>query len=73
MRKLIKRLWRNAFPHRGYVIVYDGIDHDGETHTEEYYGYFSTPAEARIMWKSFTEGLEPFENVKLCRIMEDWS
>lgn len=54
-----------------YVIIYDGVDHDGVTPTEEYYGYFSSPEEAKALWAQFTHGLEPLENVKLCRVVED--
>lgn len=56
---------------RGYVIVYDRLDEDtGDTH-EEYYGYFSSPKEARILWDSFV-GDQDISNAKLCRIVEDW-
>lgn len=69
----LTRLWRRFFPPPCYVIVYDDENQD----SEEYYGYFSSPDEAREMWKRFIdcggENLRPFTNVKLCRIVENWT
>lgn len=58
-----------------YVIVYDSVDHTGEACLEEYYGYFSSPDEARKVWLEYAgPGIDTgFENVKLCRVVEDWS
>lgn len=68
-----RRLFRRKPP--AYVIIYDGVDADGETPTEEYYGYFSSPAEASYMWAQFAApGIDTgLTNVKLCLIVEDWS
>lgn len=74
----IKELYRRWRHPRGYVIIYD-LPEDGISDTygdnEQYYGYFSSPEEARTMWNSFKgPGLaeETYQNVKLCRIVEDW-
>lgn len=67
LRKLFRRR------RRGYVLVYDRFIEDGCDETvEEYYGYFSTPEEARAIWKDYSSGVGPCENVKLCLIVEDW-
>lgn len=55
-----------------YVIVYDH-GYDGP---EEYAGYFNSPAEARGWWNDFKgPGLaeETYLNVKLCKVVEEWS
>lgn len=56
-----------------YVIVYDEVDEGGDL--ELYYGYFSSPEEAREMWLTYAgPGIDTgFTNVKLCRVVEDWS
>lgn len=54
-----------------YVIIYDLPGTDRTETVEEYYGYFSDPAEARHLWRDFSAG-QQVENVKLCRIVEDW-
>lgn len=68
----LTRLWRKFFPLSCYVIIYD----DDSRGREEYYGYFSSRKEAREMWKRFMdcggENLQPFTNIKLCRIVENW-
>ena len=75
MRKLLNWLFgwpliRSKSP--CYVVVYDsgGDDTDG---LEEYYGYFSSPWEARRMWRSYAGPYHQFTNVKLCLVVEDWS
>lgn len=74
-----KRLFRRKPP--CYVIVYDVPDpEDGISDTyghveEQYYGYFSSPEEARRVWNEFKgPGLaeETYRNVKLCRVVEEW-
>lgn len=57
-----------------YVIVYDEVDPYGVEDTEYYYGYFSSPEEARALWDDFGHNLEPgaFVNVKLCMVVENW-
>jgi hypothetical protein len=48
-----------------YIIIYDTEDY--ELH---YYGYFSTPERAKLLfWKAY----EPSQvkNVKLCKIVEN--
>lgn len=66
-----------------YVIIYDmptGPFGDDEM-AEEYYGYFSSPEEARAVWAEFTDlsagGLSKVssgvpQNVKLCRVVQSW-
>lgn len=78
MRKLLN--WLFGWPlirskPECYVIVCDSVDHTGETCLEEYYGYFSSPEEAREMWLTYAgPGIDTgFTNVKLCRVVEDWS
>lgn len=69
----LTRLWRKFFPLPCYVIVYDDENQD----TEEYYGYFNSPQEAKECWDRFAicreeaNDLRPFTNVKLCRIVEN--
>ena len=53
-----------------YVIIYDMPDDNGGA-SEEYYGYFADPAEARHLWGTFNQS-QQLENVKLCRVVEDW-
>lgn len=55
-----------------YVVIYDVLDEGGETVTEEYYGYFSSPDEARLVWSMFDDGSTKMGNVKLCLVVEDW-
>lgn len=73
MRRIIRRtqsLWRRWFPRPCYVIIYDDPRHE----TEEYYGYFESPEEARRIWREFTmDYAKDYENVKLCRVVEDWT
>lgn len=59
-----------------YVIVYDRkVGLNGDETVEEYYGYFSSPDEASAIWQSYAgPGIDTgFENVKLCRVVKDWS
>ena len=73
----LTRLWRRFFLPPCYVLVYDD-EHRG---TEEYYGYFSSPQEAREVWDRFTNCLnglhspetQRFANIKLCRVVENWA
>ena len=68
-----KSLFRRLFPSPVYVIVYDRFIEPGYDETfEEYYGYFSSPAEARTMWDTYRGGIIGHENVKLCRVVENW-
>ena len=69
--------WRKS--RKRYVIVYDVLSpNDGIFYTygdveEQYYGYFLSAAEARHVWKDFTQNsIAKYENVKLCQIIEDW-
>lgn len=60
----------------GFVIIYD-LPQDGISDTygdnEQYYGYFSSPEEARCAWDTYTkDGRIKFQNVKLCQIVEEW-
>ena len=58
----------------GYVIIYDRVAPGATEPYEEYYGYFSSPHEARRVWSSYAEGhTSKFSNVKLCHIVQDWS
>lgn len=56
--------------HPLYVIVYDQPDEGGDL--EWYYGYFTTPDEARRVWECFAGTDHNFTNVKLCRVVESW-
>lgn len=70
----LTRLWYRLFPRPCYVIVYDRFIEPGTDETvEEYYGYFSSPTEARAIWDTYQEGIIGHENVKLCRVVENWS
>jgi len=73
--RLFNKLKRLFTSRRGYVIIYDTIrEKDGESN-ENYYGYFSSPAEARHLWESLTGKpgqWDKYFHVKLCRIVEDW-
>lgn len=76
MKSFIQRLFRRK-PAKPpcYVIIYDEQDEQGG-YIEQYYGYFSSPDEARQLWNEFKgPGLaeELYQNVKLCRVVEDWS
>lgn len=75
MRKLIRileRAFRRLFPQPRYVIVYDrvALPGDEDPETEEYYGYFGSPDEARSMWRTFASDGTSYANVKLCRIVD---
>lgn len=75
MKRFLDWLMRRPKPKPPcYVIVYDRFiePHSDET-VEEYYGYFSSPDEARTIWDTYREGIDGHENVKLCLVVEDWS
>jgi hypothetical protein len=62
--------------HQLYVIVYDReVEPLTDEYVEEYYGYFSTPDEARRVWDCYV-GLDSTNiqarNIKLCRVVESW-
>lgn len=69
MMNWLKRLL--GIENRGYVIVYDRLDEPSGDTYEEYYGYFSSPEEARTVWSTYV-GTMDISNIKLCRIVEDW-
>ncbi len=85
LKKITSRLHLWWLKHRGkrpcYVVIYDVVDpNDGVSDTyghvtEQYYGYFSSPDEARRMWQTFAgPGIDTgFNNVKLCLVVKDWS
>lgn len=69
--RFLSKLFKRRRPRETYVIVFDvpGM----EDNNEQYYGYFADPLEARHLWLIFTQcGLIKYENVKLCRVVEDW-
>lgn len=66
LRKLLRRKPKT------YVVIYDELDEAGDPKTEEYYGYFASPAEARELWSSFSNGNDKLGNVKLCQVVESW-
>ncbi|MFZ3482192.1 hypothetical protein [Sphingomonas sp. 3-13AW] len=68
LRKLLRRKPKPST----YVIIYDVLDAEGETATEEYYGYFSSPDEARLVWGIFDNGSVKMGNVKLCLVVDSW-
>jgi hypothetical protein len=72
---MFKWLWKIRVPKPDcYVIVYDRrIGEDDDETVEEYYGYFATPEEAKAVWDMYSEGVRPCENVKLCKVVEDWA
>ena len=53
-----------------YVVIYDSKFECCED-TEQYYGYFDTPENARLMFYSVFKPNE-VRNVKLCQIIETW-
>lgn len=62
----IRSWWRRHRP--TYIIAYDHGDESNPV--EEYYGYFSSPAEAQMMWRSFTgNGAVRYRNVLLCKVV----
>jgi hypothetical protein len=72
MRKIrsILRDWRyRLFPNPMYVVIYDVGDHEqGEEVSEEYYGYFSSPAEARKMYDDLRG--HNYHSAMICRVVE---
>ena len=69
MMDWIKKFFRKQ--PRCYVITYDRLDEETGDEHEEYYGYFSSPQEARQVWSTFV-GDQDLWNVKLCLVEEEW-
>jgi hypothetical protein len=69
LRRLI-RTWRyRLFPRPLYVIIYDIGDPEVDDEVmEEYYGYFSSPAEARMMYNDPRD--HNYHNAMTCRVVE---
>lgn len=65
-----RRLRARLFPTPVYVVVYDGWDSSASCDTEEYYGYFETPAQAREMFDSLRGGSAIYKNARICRQVE---
>ena len=76
MRELLNWLfgWPLIRSTPGYVIVYDRAAPGAFEVYEEYYGYFSSPEEARRIWSSYVAGnTHKFDNVRLCIMVEHWT
>lgn len=77
MSRLWARLelcWRILTGSSSYVVIYDREEVLG-VETEEYYGYFSGPEEAREMYgTAFGADADIIEGrTKLCLVLEDWN
>lgn len=55
-----------------YVVVYDRYDENEDEH-EEYYGYFGTLQEARMMYRSLVGKDKSYRSARICKVVEDIS
>jgi len=76
MKDLIFRLklaWRALTRRHTFAVIYDNADMVDENPdaAEQYYGWFTDPAEARSVFTMFKGGNEAIVEAKLVLVLED--